>query len=115
MPIVRANGININFEERGQGEPLILIMGLGADGSVWELDAQAYEQHFRCILMDNRGAGFSDKPAGPYTTEMMADDTAGLLDALGIKTTAWPAYRWAAPSRKISPCDTPKKSGAWCL
>ena len=86
MPIVRANGININFEERGQGEPLILIMGLGADGSVWELHAQAYEQHFRCILMDNRGAGFSDKPAGPYTTEMMADDTAGLLDALGIKT-----------------------------
>ena len=86
MPIVRANGININYEVRGQGEPLILIMGLGADGSVWDLHAQAYEQHFRCILMDNRGAGFSDKPEGPYTTEMMADDTAGLLDALGIET-----------------------------
>lgn len=85
MPIVRANGIYINYEERGEGEPLILIMGLGADGAVWELHAQAYEQHFRCILMDNRGAGLSDKPAGPYTTEMMADDTAGLMDALGIE------------------------------
>lgn len=85
MPIVRANGIDINYEERGQGDPLILIMGLGADGSVWELHAQAYEQHFRCILMDNRGAGLSDKPAGPYTTEMMADDTAGLMDALGLE------------------------------
>lgn len=85
MPIVQANGVNINYEERGEGEPLILIMGLGADGSVWEEHAQAYEKHFRCILMDNRGAGLSDKPDGPYTTEMMADDTAGLMDALGIK------------------------------
>lgn len=85
MPIVQANGININYEERGDGDPLILIMGLGADGSVWEDHAQAYEKHFRCILMDNRGAGLSDKPDGPYTTEMMADDTAGLMDALGIE------------------------------
>ena len=85
MPIVQANGININYEERGEGDPLILIMGLGADGSVWDLHAQAYEKHFRCILMDNRGAGLSDKPDGPYTTEMMADDTAGLMDALGIE------------------------------
>ena len=84
MPIVQANGINLNYQTRGAGEPLILIMGLGADGSVWELHAQAYEQHFRCILMDNRGAGLSDKPDGPYTTEMMADDTAGLMEALGI-------------------------------
>lgn len=85
MPIVQANGININYEERGEGEPLILIMGLGADGSVWEDHAQAYEKHFRCILMDNRGAGLSDKPEGSYTTDMMADDTAGLMDALGIE------------------------------
>ena len=86
MPVVQANGIRINYEERGAGEPLILIMGLGADGSVWELHAEAYEQHFRCILVDNRGAGLSDKPAGPYTTEMMADDIAGLMDTLGIES-----------------------------
>lgn len=85
MPIVQANGININYEERGKGDPLILIMGLGADGSVWEDHVQAYEKHFRCILMDNRGAGLSDKPDGSYTTAMMADDTAGLMDALGIE------------------------------
>ena len=84
MPDVKANGITIHYEERGKGEPLILIMGLGAPGGVWELHAQAYEKHFRCILMDNRGAGGSDKPAGPYTTRMMAEDTAGLMDALGI-------------------------------
>ena len=85
MPDVISNGIKIHYEERGSGEPIILIMGLGADGSVWEDHVQAYEKHFRCILMDNRGAGLSDKPTGPYTTEMMADDTAGLMEAIGIE------------------------------
>ncbi len=85
MPIVRSNGIKINYEETGSGDPLILIMGLGADHSKWEDHVQAYSQHFRCIMLDNRGAGESDKPAEPYTTEMMADDTAGVMDALGIK------------------------------
>jgi pimeloyl-ACP methyl ester carboxylesterase len=59
-------------------------MGLGADGSVWEQHAQAYEKHFRCFLVDNRGAGESDKPAGPYTTVQMADDYAGLIQGLGL-------------------------------
>ncbi len=85
MPDVTANGIKIHYEERGQGDPLILIMGLGADGSLWEDHVKAYEKHFRCILMDNRGAGQSDKPDGPYTTEMMANDVAGLMDALNIE------------------------------
>jgi pimeloyl-ACP methyl ester carboxylesterase len=84
MPTVVANGINIAYEECGQGDPLVLIMGLGADGTLWEEHVRSYSKHFRCILVDNRGAGRSDKPAGPYTTAMMAQDTAGLMDALGI-------------------------------
>ncbi len=84
MKKVDVNGIELAYTERGQGEPLILLMGLGADGSLWEDHVKAYERHFRCILLDNRGAGASDKPAGPYTTEMMAEDVAGLMDALGI-------------------------------
>jgi len=85
MARVRANGIEIAYEEQGQGDPLVLIMGLGADGSLWEDHVKAYQEHFRCIMMDNRGAGGSDKPKGPYTTKMMAADTAGLMDALGIE------------------------------
>jgi len=85
MARVRANGIEIAYEEQGQGDPLVLIMGLGADGSLWEDHVRAYQEHFRCIMMDNRGAGGSDKPKGPYTTKMMAADTAGLMDALGIE------------------------------
>ncbi|MFF2091310.1 alpha/beta fold hydrolase [Paenibacillus sp. NPDC058174] len=84
MPVVQANGIELHYTERGQGEPLVLLMGLGAPGAVWEEHVRAYEPHFRCILIDNRGAGGSAKPEGPYTTRMMAADTIGLLDALHI-------------------------------
>src|ERR1044071_8616002 len=80
-----SNGIRIHYEEQGSGDPLILIMGLGAPGSRWMDHAAAYEKRFRCFLMDNRGAGESDKPDGPYTIKMMADDTAGLMQALGIE------------------------------
>ena len=84
MPTVTTNGIRLHYEERGSGDPLILIMGLGAPGSLWEEHVAAYEQYFRCILIDNRGAGKSDQPTGPYTTKMMAEDTAGLMQTLGI-------------------------------
>lgn len=66
----------------------MLIMGLGADGSVWEEHVKAYEQHFTCYLIDNRGIGLSPQPAGPYTTAMMADDVAALMDAQGIASAA---------------------------
>lgn len=85
MPYASVNGISLFYEERGSGEPLLLIMGITAPGSVWEKHAAYWEQHFRCILVDNRGVGFSDKPKGPYTTAQMADDYVGLLDALDIQ------------------------------
>ncbi|MDQ0028501.1 alpha/beta fold hydrolase [Arthrobacter bambusae] len=81
---VRTNGIEIAYIERGSGDPLVLIMGLGADLSAWELHLRAYAEQFRCIAVDNRGAGDSDKPEGPYTTAGMADDYAGLIRSLGL-------------------------------
>lgn len=84
MPIVKSNGIDFYYEERGKGEPLLLIMGITAPGSAWEKHVEDWEKHFRCILVDNRGVGKSDKPTGPYTTAEMADDCAGLLDALRL-------------------------------
>jgi pimeloyl-ACP methyl ester carboxylesterase len=83
-PYVNVNGIKLAYEERGSGEPLVLIMGLGADGPVWDLHARAYAERFRCFLVDNRGTGESDKPEGPYTTAQMADDYAGLIRELGL-------------------------------
>jgi len=84
MPTINTNGIDLYYEERGSGDPLLLIMGITARGSVWEKHVANWEKNFRCILVDNRGVGLSDRPEGPYTTAQMADDCAGLLDALHI-------------------------------
>ena len=85
MPHIESNGIQMYYEERGSGDPVIMIMGITAPGGVWEAHAEDWSRHFRCIMPDNRGVGLSDKPEGDYSSEMFADDYAGLMDALGIE------------------------------
>ncbi len=85
MPSVTANGIRIAYETRGEGHPLLLISGVGYGRWFWRWVAPGLAQRYRVITFDNRGAGESDKPSGPYTVTMMAADTAGLLDALDIR------------------------------
>lgn len=84
MPKANANGIEIYYETAGSGDPLILISGLGYDHWMWHKMVPSLAEHFHVITFDNRGVGESDKPEGPYTAQMLADDTAGLLDALDI-------------------------------
>ena len=79
-----SNGTKIYYQIRGKGEPLVLIMGFGATGDVWEKHTVVYEQHFKCIIIDNRGIGKSDQPTGPYTTKMLADDTIAVMDHAGV-------------------------------
>ena len=82
---VQSNGITIAYKEFGSGEPLILLMGLGSSGDKWIPHIKAYQEHFHVYAVDNRGAGYSDKPvAYAYSIEDMARDTIGLMDALGI-------------------------------
>lgn len=81
---VTSNGTDIYYHERGSGEPLVLIMGFGADGTVWEKHAAVYEKHFRCIIPDNRGVGKSGQPPGPYSTQMMAADTIAVMNHAGV-------------------------------
>jgi pimeloyl-ACP methyl ester carboxylesterase len=86
MPTIKtSDDVTIHYELRGTGTPLLLVMGLGADGSVWADHVAEYEKHFQCVLIDNRGVGQSDKPTGPYTTARMAQDVAEVADAMGIK------------------------------
>jgi 3-oxoadipate enol-lactonase len=82
---VRTNGQELYFEIHGRGTPLVLIMGIGYDSSLWKLhQVPALSEKFEVIIFDNRDVGRSSKAAGAYTIADMADDLAGLLDALGI-------------------------------
>ena len=84
MPEVKSNGIELYYEIHGAGQPLVLISGLGYSSWQWHRMVPFLAEHFQVITFDNRGVGRSDKPAGPYTAQMLAADTVGLLDALGI-------------------------------
>jgi pimeloyl-ACP methyl ester carboxylesterase len=84
MPIARVNGVRINFKIEGRGEPLVMIAGFSASRSSWVSQISFFKKHYRVITFDNRGAGKSDKPEGPYSTRLMADDTVKLMDHLGI-------------------------------
>ena len=85
MPQVHALGLTINYEEQGEGEPLLLIPYLAADHACYAFQLPAYTEHFRCISVDLPGSGESDKPAGPYSTEGYADQLAGFLAAIGVE------------------------------
>jgi pimeloyl-ACP methyl ester carboxylesterase len=110
MPHVQANGLDLYYESHGPegAEPILLIMGLGAQMSRWspELIGKLTAAGHRVIAFDNRDVGLSEKlddagvpdmhavaialrdgkrPDVPYTLEHMAADAAALLDALGIE------------------------------
>jgi pimeloyl-ACP methyl ester carboxylesterase len=84
---VRAGGITIGYRQFGSGPPLLLIAG--ESSSMVELGPflpRSLSRHFRVTEFDNRGVGYSsDQPARPLTIELMADDSAHLLDVLGIR------------------------------
>jgi pimeloyl-ACP methyl ester carboxylesterase len=85
MPRVRVGDIEMHYVEAGAGEPLVLVMGFGGDHLAWGFQTPVFAARYRVIVFDNRGAGQTDAPDLPYTTRLMADDTAGLMDALGIE------------------------------
>lgn len=107
MAAVTANGITIEYEEQGAGEPMLLVMGLGAQLIDWPQDfVDMLAESFRVIRFDNRDAGlsteftgpppttrqmalaalFGRKPTAEYQLSDMAADAAGLLDALEIES-----------------------------
>lgn len=84
MPTVKVNDINMYYEVHGEGEPLVMINGAGAGVELFYGRNLKFSREYRLVLFDNRGAGRSDRPDMIYTMELMADDLAGLLDAVGI-------------------------------
>ena len=82
---VESNGQKLYYEIHGEGEPLLLIMGLGGDATGWMLQIPALSKHFKVVAFDNRDVGRSSLAKGSYSIADMAEDTAGLMDALGIK------------------------------
>jgi pimeloyl-ACP methyl ester carboxylesterase len=84
MPKIKVNDININYDQQGDGEPLILIPYLAADSACYAFQVADYAKYFTCISIDPRGAGETDKPEGKYSTELFADDVAAFMQAIDV-------------------------------
>jgi len=79
MPKVKVSDIELNYDIAGEGDPVLLVTGWGADWMAWMMNIPPLAERYKVITVDNRGMGLSDRPHTPYTVEMMADDTIGLL------------------------------------
>lgn len=85
MPSCHCQGIDIYYEIQGAGQPLLFISGLSGGTWSWYKQVPFFQRHFQTIVFDNRGAGRSSMPAGPYSIQQLANDAACLLDCLDNK------------------------------
>lgn len=86
MPVQQLGDVDIHYRLEGDGaETIVLVNGLADDLETWMFQVDDFlASGYSVLRFDNRGIGKSSYPVGPYTTKMFADDTKGLVDALGI-------------------------------
>jgi pimeloyl-ACP methyl ester carboxylesterase len=90
---VSANGIDIHYLDQGEGQPLVLLHGgMVSTNPIWTGVPIAYGSHmdtlaerFRVIAPDTRGCGRTKHSGGPVTFDLLADDVAALIDAIGLE------------------------------
>jgi pimeloyl-ACP methyl ester carboxylesterase len=83
MPHAGAGGLRLFYETHGEGEPLLLLPGLGADHRLFDLQRETLARQHRLILVDNRDAGASDEARAPYGIADMAQDALAVADHAG--------------------------------
>jgi len=96
-PVYQApvNGITIGYRQFGAGPPLVLIVGQDSAMSYWGPDLlRRLAEHYQVTMFDNRGVGYStDHPNEPLSIELMSDDTAALIEAIGLDRPA--VFGWS--------------------
>ena len=96
MPNCRMIMETIRYEEKGTGEPLILIHGVGLDHAMWEQQVNSLSKHYRVIVYDMLGHGGSAHPPGPYSLSQFVEQLATLMNELKIDKShiCWFFYGW---------------------
>jgi pimeloyl-ACP methyl ester carboxylesterase len=84
MPHLEANGQNLYYEVHGEGEPLMIVMGLSADILAWALQIPKWSETYKVIAIENRDVGRSSYATDQYDITDMADDVLALADHLEI-------------------------------
>jgi pimeloyl-ACP methyl ester carboxylesterase len=87
MPIAVYKQGKIFYEEKGSGEPLIFIHGVGLDHTMWNQQIDSLSDSFRVIVYDMLGHGGSEHPPAPYSLSQYVEQLLGLMDYLQIEKT----------------------------
>ncbi|AZQ39168.1 alpha/beta hydrolase [Streptomyces cyaneochromogenes] len=86
MPSARINGIRLHYEDSGEGEPVVLVMGQAAGGRAWHLHQvpALVDAGYRAVTFHNRGVPPTDECPDGFTVDDLVADTAGLAEHLGL-------------------------------
>ena len=84
MPVAKLPDCNLQYQEYGEGPPLLLVAGLGGTGNYWDPQIPVFSRYFRTIVHDHRGTGGSTRSEIKYSVKQMATDVIGLMDYLRI-------------------------------
>ena len=82
--MISTGELEIWVEQRGEGPDVLLIAGLGDPVEAWQSQLDGLSDRYRVTAFDNRGAGRTALPEGPFSVKTLADDAAGVLRALEI-------------------------------
>jgi len=87
MPITNVEGVDINYEDEGKGDPLLFIHGFSGNLQSWDEQIPALTDKYRVLRYDCRGHGDSESPDDPseYSQEILVNEALGLLDTLGLE------------------------------
>lgn len=84
MPSIQTQGIELYYEAIGQGPPVVWLASMTRDHTVWRLQIPHFRPAWRCLTPDNRDVGQTPSGTGQYTIRTLADDLAGLIEALDL-------------------------------
>src|SRR3954469_23659453 len=107
MPTTSIGDADLYYEETGQGPPLMLVPGLGGQGSFWISQVRAFSSDFRTVVHDHRGTGRSTHSRIAYSVEQMADDTLRLMDRLEIASAHFVGHSTGGAIGQVIALDHP--------
>ena len=109
MPTTSIGDADLHYEEAGQGPPLMLVPGLGGQGSFWISQVPAFSREFRTVVHDHRGTGRSTHSRITYSVEQMADDVLRLMDRLQIESAHFVGHSTGGAIGQVIALDHPDR------
>lgn len=109
MSLISIGDADIHYEERGTGEAVMLVAGLGGAGTYWQPNMAAFSERYRTIVHDHRGTGRSTASMIQYSVKQMTDDLVRLMDKLGIERAHLVGHSTGGAMGQIMAIDHPDR------